>query len=90
VPTVVIAGELDQVDSVGLLKAELLSRIPHAVLNVLPGTGHLSPLESPQELGRLVGDFADTQVASGPIRTNGKTKNSDAKALSANLSRPAT
>src|SRR5271168_1175671 len=29
VPTVVIAGELDRVDSVGLLKTELLSRIPH-------------------------------------------------------------
>jgi pimeloyl-ACP methyl ester carboxylesterase len=31
VPTVVIAGELDRVDSVDLLKAELLSRVPQAV-----------------------------------------------------------
>jgi pimeloyl-ACP methyl ester carboxylesterase len=64
VPTVVIAGELDRVDSVDLLKAELLSRLPHAVLHVLPSTGHLSPLESAQELSRLIGDFAAARVAS--------------------------
>ncbi|TYL84460.1 alpha/beta hydrolase [Bradyrhizobium rifense] len=73
VPTLVVAGELDRVDSVDLLKAELLSRVPHAVLHVLPGTGHLSPLESPQELGDLIDAFA-TQVADEPNRTDGKTK----------------
>jgi len=46
VPTIVIAGELDRIDSPALLKAELLSRIPQAVMHVLPGTGHLSMLES--------------------------------------------
>jgi pimeloyl-ACP methyl ester carboxylesterase len=66
VPTTVIAGELDRVDSVGLLKAELLSRIPHAVLHVLPGTGHLSPLESPQDIARLIGDFGDARAAAEP------------------------
>lgn len=50
VPTIVIAGELDRVDSVGTLKAELLPRIPHAVLQVLPGTGHLLPLKSTRNL----------------------------------------
>ena len=73
VPTVVIAGELDRVDSVDLLKAELLSRVPHAVLHVLPGTGHLSPLESPQQLGGLIGAFA-AQVAGEPNGTDGKMK----------------
>jgi pimeloyl-ACP methyl ester carboxylesterase len=58
VPTMVISGELDRVDSVDTLKTELLSRLPHATLHVVPGTGHLSPLESPQELARLIGDFA--------------------------------
>jgi pimeloyl-ACP methyl ester carboxylesterase len=89
VPTVVIAGELDRVDSVDLLKAELLSRIPHADLHVLPGTGHLSPLESPQELGRLIGDFVAARVAGEPSGTDSKTKRADAEVLSANLSRPA-
>ena len=89
VPMVVIAGELDGVDSVELLKAELLSRVPHAVLQVLPGTGHLSPLESPQELGRLIGDFAAAQVSGEPNGTDSKRKRTVAEALSANLSRPA-
>jgi pimeloyl-ACP methyl ester carboxylesterase len=61
-PTIVIAGELDRVDGVSLLKAELLSRIPHAVLHILPGTGHLSPLVSSRELARLIGDFADARA----------------------------
>jgi pimeloyl-ACP methyl ester carboxylesterase len=66
VPTSVIAGELDQVESVGLLKAELLPRIPHALLHVLPGTGHLSPLESSGELARLISDFADARAGARP------------------------
>ncbi len=64
VPTIVIAGELDRVDSIDLLRSQLLSRIPQAVLHVLPGTGHLSPLEAPPEIARLIGDFSD-QVTSG-------------------------
>ena len=55
----VISGELDRVDSVDTLKTELLSRIRHATLHVVSGTGHLSPLESPQDLARLIGAFAD-------------------------------
>ena len=58
VPTVVIAGELDKIDTVETLKKELLTRIPQAVLHVVPGTGHLSMLESPEEVARLIGDFA--------------------------------
>lgn len=57
-PTLVIAGELDRVDSVATLKAELMPRIPQAVLQVLPGTGHLSMLESPAPLAALIGRFA--------------------------------
>ncbi len=58
--TIVIAGEFDRVDSVETLKVNLLPHIPHAELHVLPGTGHLSPLESPQELARIINNFADT------------------------------
>jgi pimeloyl-ACP methyl ester carboxylesterase len=57
VPTVVIAGELDKVDTVETLKKELMSRIPQARLHIVPGTGHLSMLESPEEVTRLIGDF---------------------------------
>jgi pimeloyl-ACP methyl ester carboxylesterase len=57
VPTIVIAGELDKVDPVAVLQAEVLSRIPQATLRVLPGTGHLSPLESAPEMAGLIADF---------------------------------
>jgi pimeloyl-ACP methyl ester carboxylesterase len=57
VPVVVIAGELDRVDSPGLLQAELLSRIPQTVMHELPGTGHLSMLESPDAVALLIQDF---------------------------------
>lgn len=68
VPTLVIAGERDQVDSVATLRAELMSRIRHAVLHVVPGTGHLSMLESPDAVARLISDFADVVGASRPQR----------------------
>jgi pimeloyl-ACP methyl ester carboxylesterase len=57
VPTIVIAGELDRVDSPDLLQAELLSRVPQAVMHVLPGTGHLSMLESADALIPLIARF---------------------------------
>jgi len=59
VPTLVIAGALDRVDPPIRLRAELLPRIPQAVMHVLPGTGHLSMLESPDAVARLIADFAN-------------------------------
>ena len=56
-PTIVISGEHDQVDRLSTLQAELLPRIPHAVLHILPGVGHLSPLEAPAELAQVIEDF---------------------------------
>jgi len=58
VPTIVIGGELDRVDSIATLQAEVLPRIPHAVLHHLQGTGHLSMLESPNTLAQIILDFA--------------------------------
>jgi pimeloyl-ACP methyl ester carboxylesterase len=57
-PTLVISGDQDKVDTVEALKRELLPRIPGAVLQVLPGVGHLSPLEAPQEIARQLDSFA--------------------------------
>ncbi len=59
VPTLVIAGELDRVDPPIRLQVELLSRIPQAVMQVLPGTGHLSMLESPEAVAGLIAEFCD-------------------------------
>jgi len=58
VPTIVISGELDQVDRVATLQAELLPRIPHAAMHILPGTGHLSPLEAPVDVARVIARLA--------------------------------
>ncbi|CAE6824181.1 alpha/beta fold hydrolase [Paraburkholderia haematera] len=57
VPVMVIAGELDQVDRVETLQKELLPRIAAARLHVLPGTGHLSPLEAPFALATGIRAF---------------------------------
>ena len=62
VPTIVIAGELDRVDPVEVLQAEVLSRIPQATLRVLPGTGHLSPLESPQGVAEAIDHFVASLI----------------------------
>jgi pimeloyl-ACP methyl ester carboxylesterase len=56
-PTLVIAGALDRVDPPIRLQAELLPRIPQAVMHVLPDTGHLSMLESPDAVAGLIADF---------------------------------
>ena len=68
VPTLVISGELDQVDPPSVLQRELLPRIPQATLHILPGVGHLSPLEAPRELAGLIRTFA-TAMAKVPIRS---------------------
>ncbi|WP_186091602.1 alpha/beta fold hydrolase [Burkholderia gladioli] len=59
VPTIVVSGERDQVDSIATLEAELLPRIPQAVMHVVPEAGHLLPLEAPAELARIVDRFLD-------------------------------
>jgi pimeloyl-ACP methyl ester carboxylesterase len=64
VPTLVIAGALDRVDPPNRLRAELLPRIPQAVMHVLPGTGHLSMLESPGEVAGLIADFCNDLIIS--------------------------
>ncbi len=75
VPTLVIAGELDRIDSVATLEAELLTRIPYATMRVLPGTGHLSPLESPTEVAALIDEFVDGLRYVGAAANAAKTAN---------------
>lgn len=62
VPTVVISGEFDQVDRVATLQAELIPRIPHAAMQVIPETGHLSPLEAPKEVAKIIAGFVGAIV----------------------------
>lgn len=58
VPVRVISGELDRVDTPETLQRELLPRIPHAAMMIVHDTGHLSPLESPQEIAGYISNFA--------------------------------
>ena len=66
VPVLVIAGEHDQVDRVETLQNKLLPRIAGARLIVLPGTGHLSPLEAPLAVSALIRHFLRELDASHP------------------------
>jgi pimeloyl-ACP methyl ester carboxylesterase len=63
VPTLVISGEKDLVDPPAVLQQELMTRIPHATLHILPGIGHLSPLEAPGDLCELISGFATPLIA---------------------------
>jgi pimeloyl-ACP methyl ester carboxylesterase len=65
VPVLVIGGELDRVDCIATLRAEVLGRLPSATLHVLPGIGHLSPLEAPVEVALCIHNFVAQLMTSG-------------------------
>ena len=54
VPTTVIVGDADKVETESVLRRELASRIEGTDFIVLPGVGHLSPLEAPSELAAAI------------------------------------
>lgn len=62
VPTIVISGENDRVDPPDVLRRDVLPRIPQAELHLLPGVGHLSPLEAPHAVANLIRTFARTVI----------------------------
>lgn len=57
VPTLVLAGELDQLDSLEQHRREIVARIANARLEVIPGSGHLIPIDQPEELAKHIGNF---------------------------------
>jgi len=57
VPTLVMAGENDQVERVETLKQELIHRNPDARMKVIPRTGRLSLLEVPDEIAAGIRNF---------------------------------
>ena len=65
VPVIVISGEHDRVDPPEVLRREVLPRIPQAKLMVLPGVGHLLPLEAPADLAHAIKAFVLAQTRGG-------------------------
>lgn len=59
VPVTVVSGELDRVDPPAALLTHLLPFIPHAVLETVPGRGHLLPLEAPEAVAHAIRRFLD-------------------------------
>lgn len=59
-PTAVLAGEHDPVLSLAVLTREVTKRIPGATQTVLPGAGHLMPLEAPDAVAEWIADQVTT------------------------------
>lgn len=57
VPVLILAGEHDLVEPPELLRDHLLPLIPHAAMAVLDDTGHLSPLEAPDQVAAAITEF---------------------------------
>lgn len=66
VPALVVSGEADRVDPPAVLRQQLLPHIRQAVLHLLPGIGHLSPLEAPAAVADLIRTFALSRALAGP------------------------
>jgi pimeloyl-ACP methyl ester carboxylesterase len=54
VPVVVVAGEHDRVEPPEVLRENLLPYLAKAEMQVIAGTGHLMPLEVPEDLARFL------------------------------------
>lgn len=63
VPVLVLAGDDDQVDPPATLEAHLLPHIPSARIQLLSGTGHLSPLEVPEQVAAHIESFVSRLAA---------------------------
>nr|WP_179457593.1 alpha/beta hydrolase [Leifsonia soli] len=60
VPALVIAGEHDRVEPVDVLRGNLVPYLAEAAFTIVPGTGHLIPLEAPEALADAIAGFLAT------------------------------
>ena len=56
VPATVLVGALDTLTP-PTVAVEMAARIPHATVSVVPGAGHLTPVEAPDEVSALLRHF---------------------------------
>ncbi len=57
VPTLVLAGEQDHLDSIEQHRREIIARIPKSRLTIIAGSGHLIPIDEPSKLARMISAF---------------------------------
>ena len=60
VPVAVVAGREDRIDPPAVITEHLMPLIPAATLTVITGTGHLSPLEAPEQVAAQIEAFLAT------------------------------
>ncbi len=65
VPTLVLAGELDRLDSVEQHREEVIARIPGSVLRIVPQSGHLLPIDQPLHTAEAIRDFVHINARQG-------------------------
>ena len=58
IPVLVVIGEADTGMTPELMQSEIVSKIPDSRLEIIPGAGHLLPLEAPNELAQKIREFA--------------------------------
>jgi pimeloyl-ACP methyl ester carboxylesterase len=71
VPVLVLTGEHDRVEPAELMRSHVLPHIPGATLEIVPGSGHLMPLEQPGALSARIAAFRDA-VTTGSRRPGGQ------------------
>ncbi|UPK71028.1 alpha/beta fold hydrolase [Chitinophaga filiformis] len=67
IPTLIIAGENDIVDSPSRLQAELVAIIPGSRMVVIPRVGHLIMVQQPEKVAELIHDFCRSEQAAMPF-----------------------
>ncbi len=59
IPILVVTGDGDSGMTRELMESEIISKIAGARLEIVPGAGHLLPLEAPDELAALIREFVE-------------------------------
>jgi pimeloyl-ACP methyl ester carboxylesterase len=54
IPISIVSGEGDETIPGDVLRGELLQRAPRATLEIVPGAGHLLPVEAPDEVASII------------------------------------
>ncbi|RFU31471.1 hypothetical protein B7463_g4864, partial [Scytalidium lignicola] len=65
VPVLVIGGGKDNIETLERLQSEVVSNIRNAEIVVVEGSGHLLPIEAPNEVAKYIGGFVERELELG-------------------------